>query len=41
MFMIPKEFRNFNLAIFYIEYSIITFSICQIFYLFNNFMDKK
>ena len=41
MFMIPKEFYNFNLAIFYIEYSIITFSICQIFYLFSNFMDKK
>ena len=41
MFMIPKEFYNFNLAIFYIEYSIITFAICQIFYLFSNFMNKK
>lgn len=41
MFMIPKEFYNFNLALFYIEYSIITFAICQIFYLFSNFMNKK
>ncbi|TKZ35709.1 DUF4405 domain-containing protein, partial [Brachyspira catarrhinii] len=41
MFMIPKDFVNFNLAIFYIEYSIITLAICQIFYLFSNFMNKK
>ena len=41
MLMIPKDFVNFNLAIFYIEYSIITFAICQIFYLFSSFMNKK
>ena len=41
MLMIPKDFVNFNLAIFYIEYSIITLAICQIFYLFSNFMNKK
>lgn len=41
MFMIPKEFYNFNLSLFYIEYSIITFAICQIFYLFSNLMNKK
>ena len=41
MFMIPKEFRNFNLAIFYIEYFIITLAICQIFYLFSYFINKK
>ena len=41
MFMIPKEFYNFNLTLFYIEYSIITFAICQIFYLFSNLMNKK
>lgn len=41
MSMIPKEFYNFNLAIFYIEYSIITFAICQIFYLWIKFMNKK
>lgn len=39
MLMIPKDFVNFNLTIFYIEYSIITFAICQIFYLFSNFMN--
>lgn len=41
MFMIPKEFYNFNLALFYIEYSIITFAVCQIFYLFSNFISKS
>lgn len=41
MLMIPKDFVNFNLAVFYIEYSIIILAICQIFYLFNNFMNKK
>lgn len=41
MFMIPKESYNFNLILFYIEYSIITISICQALYLFMNFINAK
>ena len=41
MFMIPKNIFNSNILIFYIEYSIITLSICQAFYLFENFANAK
>ena len=41
MFMIPKNIFNSNIIIFYIEYSIITLSICQAFYLFENFANAK
>ena len=41
MFIIPKGFSNSNLLTFYIEYSIITLSVCQVFYLFASFANTK